>query len=68
MAKDIEFADDTTSFAHTQQFQDIKNAAHQNDLAHVIGVVIGDEQGFAKYGLPGPVGNAREEIGLRIGD
>src|SRR5471032_1997895 len=35
MAKDIEFADDTTSFAHTQQFQDIKNAAHEHLLTRI---------------------------------
>src|SRR6201996_6012299 len=32
MAKDIEFADDATPFGHTQQFQDIKNAAHEHLL------------------------------------
>ncbi|WP_213778476.1 CpaF family protein [Caballeronia sp. dw_276] len=35
MAKDIEFADDATSFAHTQQFQDIKNAAHEHLLTRI---------------------------------
>jgi pilus assembly protein CpaF len=35
MAKDIEFADDTASFAHTQQFQDIKNAAHEHLLTRI---------------------------------
>jgi pilus assembly protein CpaF len=35
MAKDIEFADDATSFGHTQQFQDIKNAAHEHLLTRI---------------------------------
>jgi pilus assembly protein CpaF len=35
MAKDIEFADDTTSFGHTQQFQDIKNSAHEHLLTRI---------------------------------
>ncbi|WP_438393261.1 CpaF family protein [Caballeronia sp. DA-9] len=35
MAKDIEFADDATSFAQTQQFQDIKNAAHEHLLTRI---------------------------------
>ncbi|AMM14168.1 MAG: CpaF family protein [Pseudomonadota bacterium] len=35
MAKDIEFADDATSFAHTQQFQDIKHAAHEHLLTRI---------------------------------
>src|ERR1700742_2392704 len=35
MAKDIEFADDTPSFAHSQQFQDIKNAAHEHLLTRI---------------------------------
>ncbi len=35
MAKDIEFADDAASFAHTQQFQDIKNAAHEHLLTRI---------------------------------
>ncbi|AME24926.1 MULTISPECIES: CpaF family protein [Burkholderiaceae] len=35
MAKDIEFSDDATSFAHTQQFQDIKHAAHEHLLTRI---------------------------------
>ena len=35
MAKDIEFADDAPSFAHSQQFQDIKNAAHEHLLTRI---------------------------------
>jgi pilus assembly protein CpaF len=35
MAKDIEFADDATSFGHTQQFQDIKNSAHEHLLTRI---------------------------------
>jgi pilus assembly protein CpaF len=35
MEKDIEFADDATSFGHTQQFQDIKNAAHEHLLTRI---------------------------------
>ncbi|SAL28082.1 type II secretion system protein E [Caballeronia sordidicola] len=35
MEKDIEFADDATSFAQTQQFQDIKNAAHEHLLTRI---------------------------------
>jgi pilus assembly protein CpaF len=35
MARDIEFADDATSFTHTQQFQDIKNAAHEHLLTRI---------------------------------
>ncbi|MGN6317915.1 CpaF family protein [Trinickia sp.] len=35
MANEIEFADDASSFAHTQQFQDIKNAAHEHLLTRI---------------------------------
>src|ERR1700761_8132120 len=35
MAKEIEFADDAPSFAHSQQFQDIKNAAHEHLLTRI---------------------------------
>ena len=35
MARDIEFADDAPSFAHSQQFQDIKNAAHEHLLTRI---------------------------------
>ncbi|PCE26880.1 pilus assembly protein CpaF [Paraburkholderia acidicola] len=35
MAKDIEFADDAPAFAHSQQFQDIKNAAHEHLLTRI---------------------------------
>jgi pilus assembly protein CpaF len=36
MAKEIEFADDaTSSFRHSQQFQDIKNAAHEHLLTRI---------------------------------
>ncbi len=35
MANPIEFADDGTSFAHTQQFHDIKNAAHEHLLTRI---------------------------------
>jgi len=31
----IEFADDTAPFAHSQQFQDIKNAAHEHLLTRI---------------------------------
>ena len=35
MEKDIEFADDAVSFAQTQQFQDIKHAAHEHLLTRI---------------------------------
>jgi pilus assembly protein CpaF len=35
MARDIEFADDAPSFANSQQFQDIKNAAHEHLLTRI---------------------------------
>ncbi|SEI40052.1 CpaF family protein [Paraburkholderia diazotrophica] len=35
MAKEIEFADDAPAFAHSQQFQDIKNAAHEHLLTRI---------------------------------
>jgi pilus assembly protein CpaF len=35
MANPIEFADDGTSFAHTQQFHDVKNAAHEHLLTRI---------------------------------
>ncbi|MGQ7938474.1 CpaF family protein [Paraburkholderia sp. D1E] len=35
MAKEIEFADNAPSFAHSQQFQDIKNAAHEHLLTRI---------------------------------
>ena len=35
MANPIEFADDGTSFADTQQFHDIKNAAHEHLLTRI---------------------------------
>lgn len=35
MANEIEFGDDASSFAHTQQFQDIKNAAHEHLLTRI---------------------------------
>lgn len=35
MVKEIEFSDDSTSFVHTQQFQDIKNAAHEHLLTRI---------------------------------
>ncbi len=35
MANEIEFADDAFSFEHTQQFQDIKNAAHEHLLTRI---------------------------------
>lgn len=35
MANEIEFADDASSFEHTQQFQDIKNAAHEHLLTRI---------------------------------
>jgi pilus assembly protein CpaF len=35
MANEIEFADDASSFAHTQQFHDIKNAAHEHLLTRI---------------------------------
>jgi pilus assembly protein CpaF len=35
MSKDLEFADDAPAFAHSQQFQDIKNAAHEHLLTRI---------------------------------
>ncbi|HWX11450.1 MAG TPA: CpaF family protein [Trinickia sp.] len=35
MANEIQFADDASSFAHTQQFHDIKNAAHEHLLTRI---------------------------------
>jgi pilus assembly protein CpaF len=35
MSKSIEFADDTQSFANTQQFQDVKHAAHEHLLTRI---------------------------------
>src|SRR3954471_19126813 len=35
MAKEIEFADNAPSFAQSQQFQDIKNAAHEHLLTRI---------------------------------
>ena len=35
MAEKIEFADDTAPFAHSQQFQDIKDAAHEHLLTRI---------------------------------
>jgi pilus assembly protein CpaF len=35
MANEIQFADDASSFAQTQQFQDIKNAAHEHLLTRI---------------------------------
>ncbi|MBB3259573.1 pilus assembly protein CpaF [Paraburkholderia bannensis] len=35
MADNIEFADDAPLFAHSQQFQDIKNAAHEHLLTRI---------------------------------
>ncbi|HVE08472.1 MAG TPA: CpaF family protein, partial [Paraburkholderia sp.] len=35
MEKDLEFADDVPAFAHSQQFQDIKNAAHEHLLTRI---------------------------------
>ena len=43
-------------------------AANDDDLAQVVGVVVRDEQGFAKNRLTCAVGNAREEVGLGIYD
>ena len=45
-----------------------EKTANQNDLPQVIRVVVRDEQGFAKNGLSGAVGNACEEVGLGICD
>ncbi len=35
MSKSIEFADDAQSFAHTQQFQDVKHSAHEHLLTRI---------------------------------
>src|SRR6201992_1331903 len=35
MAKELQFADDAPSFAQSQQFQDIKNAAHEHLLSRI---------------------------------
>src|ERR1700692_1483001 len=35
MANEIQFAGDASSFAHTQQFHDIKNTAHEHLLTRI---------------------------------
>jgi pilus assembly protein CpaF len=35
MANDIQFADNASSFEHTQQFHDVKNAAHEHLLTRI---------------------------------
>ena len=49
-------------------FPGAEETANQNDFAKVIRVVVRDEQGFAKNGLPGAVWNARKEVDPGICD
>src|SRR5271168_768278 len=45
-----------------------EQAAHKDELAEVVGIVVCREQGLAQDGLAGAVRDAREQVRFRVGD
>src|SRR5579885_75329 len=52
----------------TRLFPSAEEAAEKKEFAEVIGVVVGDEEGFAEQRLTGAVGERGEEVGVLLAD
>jgi hypothetical protein len=57
------FAGNVTYAIFTRLFPGAEEAAEEDQGAEVVGVVIGDEQGFAENGLPIAVRERSEQVG-----